>query len=179
MQTQVKQLWTIDKVHSEILFKVRHMMVSTVMGGFDEFEASAEADSDTFENASIRFSADVSSINTRNAQRDTHLKSEDFFHAEKHPTLTFESTSFYPKSNGKYKLTGNLTIRDTTKEVELEAEFFGTTVDPYNQTKAGFEISGKISRKEFGLTWNALTESGNVVVSDEVKMAINVQLISQ
>ena len=177
--TEVKTIWGIDTAHSEILFKVKHMMVSTVTGAFNEFEGKVESESDDFEGANIWFSANVESIDTNNEQRDEHLKSDDFFNAEKYPKLVFQSKALTRKSNGNYRLVGDLTIRDHTQEVELDVELFGTAVDPYGQTKAGFEINGKVSRKDFGLKWNAVTEAGGVVVSDEVRLALNVQLVKQ
>ncbi|MEH0152768.1 YceI family protein [Limibacter armeniacum] len=175
--SNVKTLWSIDPVHSEIFFKVKHMMVSTVTGAFNEFKGSVEAQADDFENAEISFEADINSIDTKNEQRDGHLKSADFFDAENFPTLKFKSTAFHKKADGSYELFGNLTIKDVTKEVLLEVEYNGRAVDPYGQEKAGFEIIGKISRKEYDLKWNALTEAGSVVVSDEVRLALNVQLV--
>lgn len=174
METLTKTKWAVDTAHSEISFKVKHMMISTVTGHFEEFEASVEAEDDTFRNANITFSAKVDSINTKNKDRDTHLKSDDFFNAEKYPHLSFRSSSF----DGS-KLVGDLTIRDVTKTVELDVEFNGVAVDPYGQTKAGFEITGAIDRKEFGLQWNAVTEAGNIVVSDKVKLDLAVQFIMQ
>ena len=175
----VKTTWGIDPAHSEIFFKVKHMMVSTVTGAFKEFEGTLESESDDFEGAKISFSADVKSIDTNNEQRDEHLRSDDFFNAAQYPTMTFKSTSFTKKSNGSFELVGDLTIRDNTREVMLDVEYNGTAVDPYGQTKAGFEMSGKINRKEFGLKWGAVTEAGGVVVSDEVRLVLNVQLVKQ
>ena len=175
--SMVRTTWAIDPAHSEIHFKVKHMMVSTVTGAFNDFEGSLTTESEDFENAEITFSAGTNSIDTRNKQRDEHLKSDDFFNAAQFPKLTFQSKSFTKKSNGDYRLTGDLTIRDHTHEVELNVEYNGTAVDPYGQTKAGFEISGKINRKDFGLKWNALTEAGGVMVSEEVRLALNVQLV--
>ncbi|MCB9329922.1 MAG: YceI family protein [Lewinellaceae bacterium] len=174
--TAVKTTWKIDTAHSEIHFKVKHMMVSTVTGAFGKFDATVDADGDDFEDAEIRFSADVDSINTNNEQRDAHLKSDDFFNAEKFPQLTFQSTSFDKQADGTYQLKGDLTIRDITKPVTLDVEYNGTAVDPYGNTKAGFEITGKINRKEFGLKWSAITEAGSVVVGDDVRLVLNVQL---
>jgi polyisoprenoid-binding protein YceI len=179
MDTAVKTTWGIDTAHSEVQFKVKHMMVSTVTGYFNQFDGSVESESEDFEGASIKFTAEIDSIDTRNEQRDAHLKSDDFFNAEAYPQLIFESTSFTQKENGNYRLLGNMTIRDITKEIEMDVEFNGTAVDPYGNTKAGFEINGKINRKDFGLKWNAITEAGSVVVSDEVRLSINVQLIKQ
>lgn len=175
----VKNTWGIDPAHSEIYFKVKHMMVSTVTGAFNEFEGTIISESDEFEGALISFSANVESIDTKNQQRDEHLRSDDFFNAAQFPKLTFQSKSFTKKSNGDYALVGDLTIRDNTREVKLDVEYNGTAVDPYGQTKAGFEITGKFNRKEFGLKWGAITEAGGVVVSDEVRLALNVQLVKQ
>jgi polyisoprenoid-binding protein YceI len=168
-------IWKIDPLHSGVQFKVKHLMISTVTGDFKAYDATAETTSDdSFENAQISFSAQIDSISTGNEQRDGHLKSGEFFDAEAFPTLSFVSTSY---SNNTLK--GNLTIKDVTKEVELDAEFGGLMTDFYGQTKAGFEISGKINRKNFGLSWSAVTEAGGVVVSDDVKLILNVQLTKQ
>ena len=164
--------WTIDNAHSDIAFKVRHMMISTVTGHFEDFEATVKTNGDSFENASIEFSAKTDSINTKNNDRDNHLRSNDFFNAEKFPEMKFVSKSF----DGD-KLVGDLTIRDVTKEITLDAEFNGIAVDTYGQTKAGFEIAGEINRKEFDLTWNAVTEAGSIVVSDKVRLVIDAQFI--
>ena len=169
-----KTNWTIDNTHSEVTFKVKHMMISTVSGHFEDFQASVKTDDDSFNNASIEFSAKIDSINTKNKDRDGHLKSDDFFNAEKYPELTFVSKSF----NGE-KLVGDLTIRDVTKEVTLDVDINGIAVDPYGQTKAGFEIKGEINRKDFNLTWSAVREAGNIVVSDKVKLLIDAQFIKQ
>lgn len=166
--------WKVDESHSEVGFKVKHMMISTVKGAFEEFDATAETENDDFKNAKFDFTAKVDSINTKNEDRDTHLKSEDFFNAEKYPELTFKSTSF----DGN-KLVGDLTIKDVTKEIILNTDFNGTAVDPYEQTKAGFEITGKINRKDFGLTWSAVTEAGSIVVSDTIQFVIDLQFIKQ
>jgi polyisoprenoid-binding protein YceI len=172
MSTKTK--WVIDPTHSEIGFKVKHMMISTVSGQFEKFDATAETDGDDFATAAVEVSVDVDSINTKVKDRDAHLKSDDFFNAADSPKITFKSTKF----DGE-KLTGNLTIRDITKEVTLDAEFNGIVTDPYGQTKAGFEITGEISRKEFGLKWNAVTEAGSIVVSDKVKLVIGAQFVKQ
>ncbi len=169
--------WNIDNAHSEIHFKVKHMVISTVTGKFNEFTASAETEGDDFTTAKIKFEAKTASVDTGVADRDAHLRSDDFFNAEKYPSLVFESTKFSQKSGSEYVLSGNLTIRDVTKAVELDVDFGGTTVDPWGLTRAGFEISGKINRKEFGLQWSAVTEAGGLVVSDDVKLVMNVELV--
>ncbi|WP_340106684.1 YceI family protein [Rhodohalobacter sp. 8-1] len=176
MTTETLTKWTIDKSHSEITFKVKHLVISTVTGKFKEFDASIETDNDEFENATITFEALIDSIDTGNDDRDKHLKSADFFNAAEHPKLTFTTTAFKKVDIGVYKLTGDLTIRGNTKTVELDMEYGGTVRDPYGNTKARFEINGKLNRKELRLTWSAVTEAGSIVVSDEVELNLNVQL---
>lgn len=166
--------WKIDNAHSEIAFKVKHMMISTVTGHFDNFDASINANGEDFSNAGVSFSAKTDSINTKNSDRDAHLKSDDFFNSEKFPEMKFVSKSFDGET-----LVGDLTIRDVTKEIALEAEMNGIAVDPYGQTKVGFEIKGELNRKDFNLTWSAVTEAGNIVVSDKVKLIVDAQFIKQ
>lgn len=166
--------WNVDAAHSEIGFKVKHMMISTVKGAFEDFNASVETESEDFKNAKFSFTAKVDSINTKNKDRDTHLKSDDFFNAAEYPEMSFTSKSYDGDT-----IVGDLTIKDITKEVKLDMDFNGVAVDPYGQTKAGFEISGKINRKDFGLTWSAVTEAGSIVVSDTIQMAIDLQFIKQ
>ena len=169
----------IDAAHSEIAFKVKHLMISTATGVFKKFDATVESEKEDFSDVKISFEADVNSIDTQNEQRDTHLKGDDFFNAEKFPKITFVSTGIEKKSGNESLVTGDLTIRDITKPIELVVEYNGTVTDPWGQIKAGFEITGKISRKEFGLTWNALTEAGGMVVGDDVKLHLNVELLKQ
>ena len=171
--------YKIDAAHSEITFKVKHLMITNVTGNFTSFDATLESDASDFSDAKITFSADVNSVTTNNEQRDGHLKSDDFFAAATYPTLTFTSTSFTKKSDDQYSLVGDLTIKGNTKSVTLHVNYAGTVTDPYQQVKAGFEIEGKINRKDFGLTWGAVTEAGGVVVSDEVKLQLNIQMIKQ
>jgi polyisoprenoid-binding protein YceI len=167
--------WAIDPTHTEVQFKVKHLVISTVTGFFKKFSGSMESDGDDFDGAKVTFSLDVNSIDTNQADRDKHLKSADFFAADEHPTVDFSGVM--KKENGSdYSLTGDLTIRGTTKRVKLDVEFGGIMVDPWGNTKAGFEINGKINRKDFGLNWNAMTEAGGLVVSDEVKLQINTEL---
>ncbi|USD24684.1 YceI family protein [Flagellimonas marinaquae] len=170
METAVKTNWNIDNAHSEIAFKVKHMMISTVTGYFEDYSASVETENEDFKGASFSFTAQTDSINTKNSDRDAHLKSDDFFNAEAYPELKFESKSFDGST-----LVGDLTIKNITKEVSLDVDFNGVAIDPYGQTKAGFDISGAINRKDFDLTWSAVTEAGKIVVSDTVKLQLNVQ----
>lgn len=171
--------WVIDPSHSEIQFKVKHLVISTVTGQFNTFEGSVEAESEDFQDAQIAFDADVNSISTNNEQRDGHLKSDDFFNAEAYPKLTFKSTEFKKINEEKYHLKGHLTIRDVTKEIVLDASYGGVMVDPWGNTKAGFELNGVINRKEFGLKWNALTEAGGAVVAEDVRLHVNVEIAKQ
>lgn len=171
--------WKIDPTHSEIQFKVKHLMITTVTGYFKKFDLNVESETEDVTSVKkLEFSADINSIDTNNEQRDTHLKSADFFNAEEYGLLRFVGTKYEAKGD-EAKLHGELTIKDVTRPVTLNVEFGGIVVDPYGQTKAGFTVSGKISRKEFGLTWNAVTEAGSVVVSDEIKIHAEVQLVKQ
>ena len=172
--------WVIDPMHSEIQFKIKHLMITNVTGSFGLFQASVQTENEDFMRAKVSFTADVDSISTGNEQRDSHLKSADFFDAASYPKIAFVATKFETVDNdGSYELYGDLTIKDKTKNVKLEVEFGGVVQDAYGNTKAGFSINGKINRKDFGLTWSAVTETGGVVVSDEVRIACEVQLIEQ
>lgn len=170
-------IWKIDQSHSEIKFKVKHLVVSTVTGQFNNFEGTVEANNDDFSDAKISFEADVNSIDTRNEQRDGHLKSADFFDANNFPKISFVSKSMNKKSDNQYELVGDLTIRGVTKEVALDVTFNGVVKGFTGDDVAAFEISGKINRFDFGLKWNALTEAGGIVVGEEVKLEINVELV--
>jgi polyisoprenoid-binding protein YceI len=175
----VKTKWVLDPTHSEVHFKVKHLVISTVTGTFKVFNGSFETESEDFSNADIEFSMEAGSIDTNQEQRDAHLRSADFFDAEKYPAITFKSTSFEKEDDDDYKLTGDLTIKGVTKPVSLDVELGGVATDPYGNEKAGFEITGKISRKEFDLTWSAVTEAGAIVVGDEIKLNINLQFVKQ
>ncbi|NIG54677.1 YceI family protein [Chitinophaga sp. Cy-1792] len=171
--------WKIDPVHSDIEFKIRHLMITNVTGYFNKYDATVESNNDDFSDAKIYFSADVDGISTKNEQRDQHLQSEDFFHAAQHPKITFESTNIKKVDEEEYKISGDITMRGVTKPVDLNVTYSGIVKDPYGQTKAGFELSGKLNRKDFGITFNAATDSGGVMLSDEVKFYADVQLIKQ
>lgn len=174
-----KQNWTIDPMHSEVMFKVKHLMLTTVTGYFRNFNLEVETASEDFATATkIEFTADVDSVSTNNEQRDGHLKSADFFNAAEYPQIHFTGRK-YSGAGDEAKLEGDLTIRGNTHPITLNVEFGGIAVDPYGQTKAGFTVSGKISRKAFGLTWDAVTEAGGVVVGDEIKIHAEVQLVKQ
>jgi polyisoprenoid-binding protein YceI len=170
--------WVLDPAHTQVQFKVKHMMITTVTGSFNEYEASVETEEEDFMRAKISFTAFVNSLSTGNADRDAHLKSPDFFDAEKYPTITFKATKYESVDNdGSYELYGDLTVKDVTRNVKLDVEFGGVVKDPWGNTKAGFTINGKINRKDYGLQWNVVTEAGGVLVGEEVKIAMEVQLI--
>jgi polyisoprenoid-binding protein YceI len=171
--------WVLDPMHSEVQFKVKHLVISTVSGFFKSFEGSLETESDDFEDAKISFALNIDSIDTNQTQRDEHLKSPEFFDAAQYPQITFTSTSFKKTDDDEFDLVGDLTIKGITKQVKLDAEFGGSTDDFYGNTKAGFEVTGKINRKDFGLTWDGVTEAGSIVVGEEIKLTINVQFAKQ
>jgi polyisoprenoid-binding protein YceI len=170
--------WILDPIHSELVFKVKHLMITTVTGKFNEFTAELVTDTEDFSNTKVTFEAQISSIDTHNTDRDNHLKSGDFFDAEKYPTLKFESATL-TKEGDDYILNGDLTVRDVTKPVKLKVEFGGVATDPWGNVKAGFNLDGKINRTDFGLTWNAALETGGVMVSEEVRILGDLQFIKQ
>lgn len=176
METQTQNNWVIDVAHSEIQFKVRHMVISTVTGYFRKFEGGFQMSAEDFTTARIWFKADINSIDTNSEQRDGHLKSADFFDAESHPELSFQSTSVRSTGDNNYEVMGNMSLRGVSKEVALHVEYNGTLVDPWGMTRSGYHISGSINRKDFGLAWSAVTEAGGLVVSDDVKLYINAEL---
>ena len=175
-ETLVQTTWNIDPAHSEIQFKVKHLVITTVTGHFKKFNGLVHS-GENFEDAQIHFEASVDSINTNSDLRDAHLKGQDFFEADKFPTLSFTSTKFDKKDDAEFELEGDLTIKGVTKKVRFDVEFAGIAKDPWENTKAGFELKGKINRKDFGLNWNAVTEAGGALVSEEVKLIANIQLI--
>ncbi|MBC7507987.1 MAG: YceI family protein [Ferruginibacter sp.] len=170
--------WAIDPIHSEVHFKIKHLMITNVTGSFNIFAVSVATEEENFSKAKISFTADVASVNTGNEQRDGHLKSADFFDATSYPQIKFIATKTENVDNdGSYELYGDLTIRDVTKSIKLDVEFGGVVKDMYGNTKAGFTINGKINRKDFGLAWSGITEAGGIVLSEEVKIMSEIQLI--
>lgn len=170
--------WALDPAHSELQFKIRHLMITTVTGHFAKFTVTAETEGTDFSQAKITASADIDSISTNSPDRDAHLKSPDFFDVATFPQLSFVSTGIEKKGDD-FVVNGDLTMHGITKPVALNVEFGGVVVDPYGQTKAGFTVSSKLNRKEFDLTWGAVTEAGSVVLSDEVRLNAEIQLIQQ
>ena len=170
--------WVIDPTHSEIQFKVKHLVISTVTGSFKTFEGTVESETEDFDGAKVSFSADTTSIDTNQAQRDEHLKSGDFFDSVTYPKISFTGI-LVGTGDESFTLKGDLTVKDITKPFTFAVEYGGNMTDFYGNNKAGFEITGKINRKEFGLEWSAVTEAGGVVVGDEVKLIANIQVVKQ
>jgi len=171
---ETKTKWAIDTTHSEVQFKVKHLVISTVTGSFKKFNGEVWSGSENFDGAEVNFTIDTNSLDTNQPERDGHLKSEDFFATERFSAINFKGV--LEKSGSDYKLVGELTIRDVKKPITLDVEFGGIVKDPWGNIKAGFEINGKINRKDFGLTWNALTEAGGMVVGEDVKLHFNIEL---
>jgi polyisoprenoid-binding protein YceI len=168
--------WAIDPMHSEMLFKIKHLVISTVTGSFKKFQGTAITSGNDFNNAKVNFTIDVNSIDTNQRHRDEHLLSSDFFESAAYPQIKFQSTSFTKESEGDYKMTGNLTIKEVTKPVVLNVEYGGSEKDMYGNIKHGFEITGNINRKDFGMSYNALTEAGGLTLGEEVKVIANIQV---
>ncbi len=171
--------WAVDPTHSEVHFKVKHLVISTVTGSFKSFNGEVTLENNNLESAKINFSIDPKSIDTNQAQRDEHLRSGDFFDASSHPTIDFKSSSLKQVSGDQYKLTGDLTIKGVTKQVTVDVEHGGSAKDGYGNTKMGFEVTGVVNRKEFGLTYNAVTEAGGLTIGEDIKLSANIQLVQQ
>ena len=174
-----KTKWVIDPTHSEIGFKVKHMMFTNISGKFTKFDASIETDDTDFENAKVEFTGAVDSISTGNTDRDAHLVSADFFDAAQFPEIKFIVTSFTKIKEGQYDLTGDLTMHGVTKSVKIPTQYSGLMKDPWGNAKIAFSLDGKINRKDWGLNWNSALEAGGVLVSDEVHLTIEMQFIKQ
>jgi polyisoprenoid-binding protein YceI len=171
--------WIIDPTHSEIHFKVRHLMVSWVTGNFKQFNATVETKGNDISTAKVKFTADIDSISTNNDQRDAHLKNTDFFDAENHPQLIFESEKLEKIGEENYKLHGILTIRGNSKKIVLNVEYGGITLDPWGNTRTGFSVSGKINRKDFGVSFGMVSETGGVLLGDDVTVNANAEFVKQ
>ncbi len=179
MTTTAATTYTIDPVHSSVEFSVRHMMLSKVRGVFRSVAGSLTLDPGTVRPTSISAEIEVASLDTREAQRDTHLKSEDFLHAERHSHIRFTSTSVTPKDGERFEIAGNLEIRGVTQPVVLAATSVGRTTDPWGNDRVAFEASTRISRKAFGLTWNQVLETGAVIVGDEIDIELQIQAVAK
>ncbi|MCL6548175.1 MAG: YceI family protein [Alicyclobacillus sp.] len=174
-----KAKWTVDAAHSSIEFSVRHMMITNVRGAFHKFDAKIEADPEDLTDATIEFTVDLASVDTKNADRDAHLRSADFFDVEHHPNMTFRATRIVKKGDGQYDVTGDLTIRGVTKPVTFQVNYEGHGKDPWGNERVGFTGQGTLNRSEFGLTWNAALETGGVLVADQVKVSLDIQATKQ
>ena len=180
IEANTKTKWGIDAAHSEIGFKVKHLMITTVRGTFAEFDASIYTTDENFMTSEIDFWMNPATVDTGDAKRDEHLKGADFFDVENHKQITFVGNTYEQvDKDGSYELYGDLTIKGITKKVKLDVEFGGVMKDPWGNEKAGFSINGKISRKDWGLEWNAALETGGVLVSDEIKISCELQLVKQ
>jgi len=168
--------WVIDPMHSDVQFKIKHLVISNVIGSFKKFEGNIIANEDNFNDAKVNFTIDVKSIDTNQAQRDEHLQNGDFFSADLYPTITFESTSFVRTGVSEYKMHGNLTLRGVTKPIELSVEYGGSDHNAQGILKHGFEITGIVNRIEFGMTWNILTGTGGLGLGEDIKLIANIQV---
>jgi polyisoprenoid-binding protein YceI len=171
--------WALDPTHSEVQFKIRHLMITNVTGSFPKFDVQVETQDLDFLTAKIKLTADTATVTTNNDQRDAHLRGADFFDTEKFPSLSFIATKYEKVDDDSYELYGDLTIREVTKNIKLDVEFGGVITDPWGNTRAGFTINGKVNRKDFGLVWSAVTETGGLVVGDDVRIHASVELIKQ
>mgnify|MGYP000563172083 CR=1 FL=1 len=171
--------WSVDKSHSKVGFSVSHLVITDVDGFFKDYDAKITTNGDDFSTANIEFTVNTASIFTDNENRDKHLRSDDFFNSEKFPKMTFKGKSMRKVSDNKYKLVGDLTIRDVTKQVELDVKYNGMVKDPWGNTKAGFKVTGEINRFDYNLRWNNTIETGALVVGREVELIIDLQLVKK
>lgn len=178
METTTITKWAIDKAHSEIIFKAKHLVISTVTGQFTKFDGAIETEGEGLVGANAWFKADIDSISTNSTDRDNHLKSKDFFDAENYPTVEFQSRFFDYVADGEYSMVGDLTIRGITRVVNFEVFYGGMMMDPQGNVKSGYEIKGSINRHDFGLRWNAITEAGGLVVGEDIKIDLNIQVMN-
>lgn len=168
--------WVIDPIHSDISFKIKHLVISTVTGSFRKFDGQIVAEGNDFNGAKVHFTINVKSIDTNQAQRDAHLQSGDFFEADSYPEITFDSISFLKTTDGDYKMVGNLTMKGVTKPVELNVEYGGSEDNGHGILKHGFEVTGTVNRMEFGMTWNKLTDSGGLGLGENIRLIANIQV---
>ena len=171
--------WSLDPTHSEFQFKVKHLLISTVTGQFNKFTATVETEGEDFGNAKIHFEAEINSISTNNEQRDAHLKTGDFFDAEKHPLLVFDGDKMEKINEENFKLHGTLTMRGISKNVTFDVEFGGKTIDPWGNTRVGYSLNGKINRKDFGVNFSMVSETGSILLGEEVKIIANMEFVMQ
>lgn len=168
--------WNVDPVHSSVGFSVRHMVLAKVRGNFTDFSGAITFDGKDISTGSVEFTIQTASVDTDDEERDGHLKSDDFFNAEKYPTMSFKSKSVTVGENGKFTMTGDFTIRETTKEVTFDCEFYGVVNDPWGNTKAGFSASTTINRQEYGLKFNSTLETGGLVVGNDIEIVLDLEV---
>lgn len=171
--------WTLDATHSELHFKIKHLMISTVTGQFNKFNGMIETKGDDLSTAKAHFQAEVNSISTNNEQRDAHLRAGDFFDAEKYPDIIFDGEKLEKIEEDEYKLYGTITIKGVSKKIVLNVEFGGVTTDPWGNTRTGFSVTGKINRQDYGISFGTVSETGGLLLGDEVKIIANVQFVRQ
>lgn len=171
-----RKIWAIDPMHSDVQFKIKHLVISTVTGTFRKFDGRIVNEGDDFNNAKVNFKIDIKSIDTNQPQRDGHLQSGDFFAADEFPEITFESTSFVNQGGNDYKMIGNLTMKGVTKPVDLNVEYGGSEDNGHGILKHGFEVTGTVNRMEFGMTWNKLTDTGGLGLGENIKLIANIQV---
>jgi polyisoprenoid-binding protein YceI len=169
--------WKIDASHSHVGFSVKHMMIATVRGQFETYSGTLELDAEDLTRSKLSGEIEVASINTREAARDEHLRSADFFDAANHPTIRFQSTRIEHVEGNEYKVTGDITIRGVTRPIVLDVEYAGVHKDPWGGTRTGFTVTGSLNRKDFGLTWNAALETGGVLVGDKIKLELEIEAV--
>lgn len=174
-----KAKWAVDATHSSVDFSVKHMMIAKVKGTFHSFEANIEANENDLTTADISFKIDLSSVDTRNGDRDAHLKSPDFFNVEQYPALDFKATSITKTGEGEYSVTGDVSLHGVTRSETFDVTFEGAGKDPWGNVKAGFSATGAIKRSDYGLTYNAALETGGVLIGDEVKISIEIEALQQ
>lgn len=178
METLVKEKWVIDPSHTEIGFKIKHLMISNIKGKFNQYDASIYTTGDDFMGAEVDCWIDVASVDTNDAERDKHLRSADFFDVERFPQISFvKNTVESVDKDGSYELWGDLTIKGITKRIKIDVEFGGIVKDPWGNEKAVFTVNGKVNRKDWGLNWNAVLETGGILVGEEVRICCEIQLM--
>ena len=171
--------WVMDGTHSELGFKIKHLMITNVSGTFKTFQVEAETDNEDFSTAAIKATAEIVSLSTNNEQRDLHLQNADFFEVEKFPELSFQSTKVEKIDNDSFHLYGDLTLKGITKNIRLNVEYNGVTKDPWGGERAGFVVTGKINRTDWGISFNAALETGGLILSEDVKINGEIQLVKQ
>jgi polyisoprenoid-binding protein YceI len=174
-----KTKWLLDPTHSELGFKIKHLMITNVTGYFNKFRVEGETDNEDFSTAKIRLTAEMDSIDTHHEQRDAHLRNSDFFATDKHPEMIFESTGIEQVNNENFHLFGNLTLKDITRPVTLDVEYSGITKDPWGGERVGFVVTGKIKRSQWGVSFNGILETGGAMLGEEVKIQSEIQLVKQ